>query len=86
MSIEHFALADLMELLSAKAGLPATARTDDPALGFEDLDLDSLAFLQLQGELQDRHGFELPDEDFRVWTFGRITDYVNSRLATEQVA
>lgn len=86
MSDERFELADLMALLSVKAGLPTAAHTDDPNLGFEDLDLDSLAFLQLQGELEDRFGFELPEEDFRAWTFGRIIAYVGSRILTEQAA
>ncbi|GAA3803704.1 hypothetical protein GCM10022403_042100 [Streptomyces coacervatus] len=86
MSAPLFTLADLMSLLTTKAGLPVAAQTADPALGFEDLDLDSLAFLQLQGELQDTYGFELPEEDFKAWTFGRIVAYVDERAADRSQA
>ncbi|WP_432564341.1 acyl carrier protein [Kineococcus sp. SYSU DK003] len=51
-----FTLEDLMDLLVAKVGLPASARTDDPDAMFTDLGLDSLAFLQLQTELQQTYG------------------------------
>ena len=76
-----FDMSDLMDLLSQKAGLPAHQRTDRRDLLFVDLDLDSLAFLQLQGELKRRFGVELPDDRAQSYTLGDIVDAVTSRAA-----
>jgi acyl carrier protein len=83
MPTQTFSIDDLMTLLVTKAGLPAQARTDDPGATFDDLGLDSLAFLQLQGELQDRYGFELPDDRPGSYTLGEIAAYVSDRLSRE---
>ena len=83
MPTQTFSIDDLMTLLVTKAGLPAQARTDNPGATFDDLGLDSLAFLQLQGELQDRYGFELPDDRPGSFTFGEIAVYVSDRLNRE---
>ncbi|MEP6559456.1 MAG: acyl carrier protein [Nakamurella sp.] len=71
-----FTIADLMALLSQKAGLPVDRHTDRRELYFVDLDLDSLAFLQLQGELKRRYGVELPDDRAQSYTLGDIVDGV----------
>lgn len=76
-----FDMSDLMDLLSQKAGLPARQRTDRRELLFIDLDLDSLAFLQLQGELKRRFGVELPDDRAQSYTLGEIVDSVNATAA-----
>jgi acyl carrier protein len=75
-----FTLADLMDLLTAKAGLPATSRTTDPNARFEDIDLDSLAFLSMQTELQDRYGVEMPDDSPGRYALGEIVETVNGAL------
>jgi minimal PKS acyl carrier protein len=75
-----FTIEDLMQLLVVKAGLPSQARTDNPLRTFGDLGLDSLAFLQLQAELQDLYGLELPDENPLSYTVGEIVAAVNERL------
>ncbi|WP_432573706.1 acyl carrier protein [Kineococcus sp. SYSU DK005] len=74
-----FGLDDLMDLLVAKVGLPASARTADPDVMFTDLGLDSLAFLQLQTELQQAHGLPV-DESAHAedHSLGSIVDMVNS--------
>ena len=72
-----FTLADLMSLLTAKAGLPASAHTTDPDARFADIDLDSLAFLSMQTELHDRFGTEMPDDSPDRYTFGEIVATVN---------
>lgn len=86
MSAQPFTIHDLMSVLITRAGLPPQARTDDPAATFDDVGLDSLAFLQVQAELQDRYGCELPDESPRTYTFGAITGFVNRHLSREEVA
>ncbi|WP_432482225.1 acyl carrier protein [Kineococcus esterisolvens] len=74
-----FGIEDLMDLLVAKVGLPASARTSDPDAMFTDLGLDSLAFLQLQTELQQAYGLPVDEgahaEDHSL---GSIVDMVNS--------
>jgi len=85
METSTFTAADLMELLSAKAGLPVQARTENPEVLFTDLDLDSLAFLQLQGELKKRYGVELPDDRAHSYTIGDIVTAVQ-RGITERIA
>ncbi len=67
-----FTIDDLMDLLTQKAGLSPTARTTDPDARFSDIGLDSLAFLSMQTELQDRYGAEMPDDSPDRYTFGEI--------------
>jgi len=67
-----FTLSDLMDLLTEKTGLPASAHTSDPDARFADIGLDSLAFLSMQTELHDRFGVEMPDDSPDRYTFGEI--------------
>ena len=73
-----FTLSDLMTLLSEKAGLPASAHTTDPNARFTDIGLDSLAFLSMQTELQDRFGTEMPDDSPDNYTLGQIVERVDA--------
>jgi acyl carrier protein len=77
MSAPTFTLADLMSLLTEKAGLPVTAHTTDPDARFADIGLDSLAFLSMQTELHDRFDTEMPDDSPDRYTFGEIVTTVN---------
>jgi acyl carrier protein len=79
-----FTLADLMSLLSEKAGLPQSAHTTDPDASFADIGLDSLAFLSMQTELHDRYGTEMPDDSPSRYTLGEIVETVAS--ATQRPA
>ena len=73
-----FTLADLMDLLTEKTGLPASAHTTDPDARFADIGLDSLAFLSMQTELHDRYGTEMPDDSPDRYTLGEIVTTVDS--------
>ena len=73
-----FTLADLMDLLSQKAGLPPESRTTDPEAHFADIGLDSLAFLSMQTELHDRFGIEMPDDRPDDYTLGEIVATVSA--------
>jgi len=86
MSTQQFSMVDLMDVLVQEAGLPVDAGTDDGAKTFDDIGLDSLAFLQLQSVLQERYGFELPDDRPQAYTFGEIVASVNARLGVREVA
>jgi acyl carrier protein len=80
MPQQEFSITDLMDLLVRKVGLPSHERTDNPTATFADVGLDSLAFLQLQAELQETYGVELPDDRPNGYTMGDITAVVNQRL------
>jgi minimal PKS acyl carrier protein len=81
-----FDLNDLMDLLTSAVGLPATMRTADAAATFADLDLDSLAFLQLQIQLSDSYGFELPDDRPQAYTLGEIVAQVQRGIEEAHAA
>lgn len=80
MESSTFTANDLMDLLSEKAGLPASQQTDRLDALFIDLDLDSLAFLQLQGELKKRYRIELADDRAHTYTIGEIVTTVQQGL------
>ncbi|SNT54715.1 acetyl-CoA carboxylase, biotin carboxylase subunit/minimal PKS acyl carrier protein [Asanoa hainanensis] len=80
----RFTIDDLMQLLVSKVGLPSDMRTQDPGKTFGDLGLDSLAFLQLQSELQEAYGFELPDDRPLAFSVGDMTAAINERLSRDE--
>ena len=81
MAQTAFSLDDLLDLLSAKAGLPPQDRTSDTSATLESIGLDSLAFLALQTELKDRYGVELPEErPFTRYTLGEMIGDINDLL------
>ncbi len=82
---DTFTISDLMTLLTKKAGLPIADQTDDPSARFSDVDLDSLAFLEMQTGLRDAYGIEMPDDQTEHYTFGEIVDVVQSHLAMRSV-
>jgi len=82
---DTFTISDLMTLLTKKAGLPIEDQTDDPSARFSDIDLDSLAFLEMQTGLSDAYGIEMPDDQTEHYTFGEIVDVVQSHLAMRSV-
>ena len=58
---------------------------DDPDATFEDMGLDSLAFVEIQLAMQQEYGFTIPDEDAeQITTVGQAIEYVNERLAEKE--
>ena len=58
---------------------------DDRNLSFEQLGLDSLAFVEIQLAMQQEYGFTIPDEDAaQIMTIGEAIDYVNRRLKEKE--
>jgi acyl carrier protein len=80
MAVPTFTMNDLMEILIAKAGLPRDAVTDDLAATLADVELDSLARIQLKAEIADRYGVEIDDERTDE-TFGELLALVNEGLS-----
>ncbi|PWW22028.1 acetyl-CoA carboxylase biotin carboxylase subunit [Geodermatophilus normandii] len=83
MSAPTFTQSDLMQLLTEKTGLPAASHTSDPDAHFADVGLDSLAFLSMQTELQDRFGIAMPDDNPDAYSFGQIVEAVSAAQAAQ---
>ena len=81
---QEFAFADLKDILVNRVGLPESDVVDDPDASFEDMGLDSLAFVEIQLAMQQEYGFQIPDEDAeQITTIGEAIDYTNKRLSEE---
>jgi len=77
-----FTFDDLKRILVDLVGLPEDDVTNDPEAKFEDMGLDSLAFVEIQLAMQQEYGFEIPDEDAQeIITVGQSIEYVNRKLA-----
>jgi len=78
---QQFTFSDLKDILVNRIGLPESQVRDDPNASFEDMGLDSLAFVEIQLAMQQQYGFNIPDEDaHHITTVGQAIDYVNQRL------
>jgi acyl carrier protein len=78
---EQFSMADMKDILVNRVGLPEDAVGDDPSRSFDDLGLDSLAFVEIQLAVQQQYGFTIPDKDAQtILTMQDAIDYTNRRL------
>jgi acyl carrier protein len=85
MSTREFTFADAKDILVNRIGLPEDAVVDDPNLTFDQLGLDSLAFVEIQLAMQQEYGFTIPDEDAeKITTIGEAIEYTNSRLREQE--
>jgi acyl carrier protein len=81
---EQFTFEDVKRILVERVGLPEENVVNDPTATFEDMGLDSLAFVEIQLAIQQEYGFTIPDEDAeKLTTVGEGIDYVNQRLAEQ---
>ena len=81
---QTFAFEDLKHILVDRVGLPESDVVDDPDATFEDMGLDSLAFVEIQLAMQQEYGFNIPDEDAQhIHKVGEAIDYVNRRLGEQ---
>jgi len=81
-----FTFADLKRLLVERIGMSEDEVGDDPALAFDEMDLDSLAFEEIQLALENAYGFSISFEDAQtIRTLGDAIEYTNRRIA-EQAA
>ena len=75
---------DMLDILVEQAGLPREDRPTDLAVTFEDIGLDSLAYIQLQAAVHDAFGIELPDDFPKELTLAEILASVNERLSVQR--
>jgi acyl carrier protein len=81
-----FTFADLKGLLVERIGMSEEEVGEDPALAFDEMDLDSLAFEEIQLALENAYGFSISFEDAQtIRTLGDAIEYTNRRIA-EQAA
>jgi minimal PKS acyl carrier protein len=81
MAQQEFTFEDLKDILVNRVGLPEDTVTDDLSASFDDMGLDSLAFVEIQLAMQQQYGFTIPDEDAQdITTVGQAIDYTNRRL------
>jgi acyl carrier protein len=84
VSTREFTFEDVKEILVNRIGVPEEKVVDDPDLSFEDIGLDSLAFVEIQLAMQQEYGFTIPDEDAeQIGTIGEAIAYTNRRLAEQ---
>jgi len=85
MSVREFTFDDAKNILVNRIGVPEDAVRDDPSLTFDELGLDSLAFVEIQLAMQQEYGFTIPDEDAdKITTMGEAIEYTNSRLREQE--
>ena len=85
MSVREFTFEDAKNILVNRIGVPEDAVVDDPNLTFDQLGLDSLAFVEIQLAMQQEYGFTIPDEDAeQITTIGEAIDYTNRRLREQE--
>lgn len=76
-----FTFKDLKDILVNRVGMSESEIGEDTTASFEGLGLDSLAFLEIQLEVDQRYGFQVADEDAdRIKTLQDAIDYMNSQL------
>ena len=77
MPVQEFTFDDIKNILVNRIGLSEAAVVDDPSLSFEQLGLDSLAFVEIQLAMQQEYGFTIPDEFFVGYGFSLAGRYRN---------
>lgn len=78
----NFTYPDLKRLLVERIGLTEDEVGDDPSRKFDELDLDSLAFEEIQLALENAYGFTISYEDAQtITTLGEAVDFTNRKLA-----
>jgi act minimal PKS acyl carrier protein len=82
--MKEFTLDDLRETLRASVGLAENIDLagDIKDVEFADLGYDSLAVLELAGQVQRHYGVQIPDEAVaQIPTPGKAVEFINKRLA-----
>jgi acyl carrier protein len=79
--VTPFTLEDLKQILVRLNVLGGRVAPDDPDATFEAVGLDSIAFLEIQIEMEQRYGFRVSEEEARqIRTLGQAVEFVNRRL------
>lgn len=80
----QFGFEDLKQILVERVGLAEEEIVDDPNTTFDQLGLDSLAFVEIQLAVQQEYGFTISDDDAQhITSFKEAIEYTNRRLQEE---
>jgi acyl carrier protein len=80
----QFGFEDLKRILVERVGLPEDDVKDDPNMTFDDVGLDSLAFVEIQLAMEQEYGISVGDEDAEnIHTFGDAIEFANRQLAEQ---
>jgi acyl carrier protein len=83
-SHRQFSVDDLKHILVQRLGVVEDQIGGDRSATFDQMGLDSLAFIEFQTALEEDWGVRVRDEDVdRIYTIGDAIDYVNERLAEQ---
>jgi acyl carrier protein len=82
---QTFTFDQLKDILVNRVGYAESDVGDDTGRTFEELGLDSLAFLEIQAEMEQRYGFQTSEDDAdKIHTLQDAIDYVNAQLQGTQ--
>jgi acyl carrier protein len=84
VNTERFGFEDLKRILVDRVGLDEADVRDEADLTFEDMGLDSLAFVEVQLAMEQEYGITVEDEDAEnIHTVGESIAFVNRKLAEQ---
>jgi acyl carrier protein len=79
--VKEITFDDIKDILVNRVGLKPSDLPSNPNVAFDDLGLDSLAFVEIQLAVQQQYGFSIPDEDaHKIRTIAEAIDYTNQRI------
>jgi acyl carrier protein len=80
----QFGFEDLKRILVDRVGLNEDDVKDDPSTTFDEMGLDSLAFVEIQLAMEQEYGITVGDEDAEsIHTVGEAIEFVNAQLAEQ---
>ncbi len=78
----QFGFEDLKRILVDRVGLAEADVKEDPSTTFDEMGLDSLAFVEIQLAMEQEYDISVSDDDAeRIHTVGEAIAYVNQQLA-----
>jgi acyl carrier protein len=80
----QFGFEDLKRILVDRVGLNEDDVKDDRSTTFDEMGLDSLAFVEIQLAMEQEYGVTVGDEDAEsIHTVGEAIEFVNAQLAAQ---
>lgn len=81
----QFGFEDLKRILVDRVGLNEEDVRNEPSATFDEMGLDSLAFVEVQLAMEQDYGLTVTDEDAEnIHTVGEAIEFVNDALAAKE--
>lgn len=82
----QFEFEDLKKILVERVGIPVEEIGDDLNTTFDEIGLDSLAFVEIQLAVQQEYGFSIEDHEAQhITSFRDAIDFTNRKLQEQGV-